>query len=105
MYPHKENGWIPKVSTCSAIKKDNIDGVWKIIKEYLELVQTNNSFKKRRQEQNIYWLLQTIEEQLKDDFYKNPKVSLALIKLTEQVKEEVISPFEAAEKLLSIKSK
>jgi LAO/AO transport system kinase len=103
MYPHKENGWIPKVTTCSAIKKNNIDGVWIIINEYLELVTKNKSFEKRRQEQNVFWLLQTIEEQLKDDFYNNPSVALELIKLTQEVKQGKMSPFDAAEKLLDIK--
>jgi len=102
MYPHKENGWIPKVTTCSAIKKDNINGVWKIITEYLELVKSNNSFKNRRQEQNTFWLLQTIEEQLKDNFYNHPEIAVQLIELTQKVKEELISPFDAAEQLLAI---
>jgi LAO/AO transport system kinase len=103
MYPHKENGWIPKVTTCSAIKKDNISGVWEIINQYLELVLKNKSFQKRRQEQNVFWLLQTIEEHLKNEFYNNPLVAIELIKLTKKVKKGIISPFDAAEKLLEIK--
>ena len=104
MYPHKENGWIPKVTTCSAIKNKNIDSVWKIITEYLELVKRTSSFQKRRQEQNIFWLLQTIDEQLKDDFYNNTDVAVSLLKLKQKVKEELISPFDAAEQLLKIKN-
>ena len=102
MYPHKENGWIPKVTTCSAIKKDNIDGVWKIITEYLELTKQNDSFIKRRQNQNTFWLLQTIEEQLKDNFYNHPEIAHKLIELTQKVKDEIVSPFDAAEQLLHI---
>jgi len=105
MYPHKDNGWIPKVTTCSAIKKDNINGVWEIIIEYLELVKSNNSFKNRRQEQNTFWLLQTIEEQLKDNFYNHPEIATQLITLTKEVKEGIISPFDAAEQLLAIQKK
>jgi len=102
MYPHKENGWIPKVTTCSAIKKDNIENVWNIITNYLTLVSNNNSFEKRRQEQNTFWLLQTIEEQLKDDFYSHPEIASKLIELTQKVKKGIVSPFDAAEELLSI---
>ncbi|MGB1268353.1 MAG: methylmalonyl Co-A mutase-associated GTPase MeaB [Flavobacteriaceae bacterium] len=102
MYPHKDNGWLPKVTTCSAIKKDNIDGVWNIITSYLELTQSNTSFDKRRQEQNKFWLLQTIEEQLKDNFYKHPKVVELLLKLTEKVENGQVSPFDAAEQLLQL---
>lgn len=102
MYPHKDNGWVPKVTTCSAIKKDNIDGVWKIISEYLLLTKNNHFFEKRRQEQNKFWLLQTIEEQLKDNFYNHPKVVLKLLELTKKVEEGTISPFDAAEQLLKL---
>ena len=102
MYPHKDNGWLPKVTTCSAIKKDNIDQVWKIITSYLELTQSNSSFKNRRQEQNKFWLLQTINEQLKDNFYQHPEVAKQLIEFSKKVKEGLISPFDAAEQLLSI---
>ncbi|MGB0897091.1 MAG: methylmalonyl Co-A mutase-associated GTPase MeaB [Flavobacteriaceae bacterium] len=105
LYPHKNNGWIPKVTTCSAIKKDNIDDVWDIITNYLELTQSNNSFNMRRQEQNKFWLLQTIEEQLKDNFYKHPIVAIQLIELTKKVEDGLISPFDAADQLLSLTSK
>lgn len=102
MYPHKENGWLPKVTTCSALQNDNINGVWDIINEYLELSTNNDSFNKRRTEQNKFWLLQTIEEQLKDNFYKHPKVAVQLIELTKNVEEGTVSPFDAAEQLLAI---
>ncbi len=105
MYPHKDNGWTPKVTTCSAIKKDNINGVWKLINEYLGLVQKNNTFEERRQEQNVFWLLQTIEEQLKQAFYNNPKVVENLVILTKKVKKNDVSPFEAAEILLDLAKK
>jgi len=103
-YPHKENGWIPKVTTCSAIKKDNINGVWKVITEYLALVNENDCFQKRRQEQNTFWLIQTIEEQLKENFYNNPEIATQLITLTQKVKEGIISPFDAADQLLAIQN-
>lgn len=102
MYPHKDNGWIPKVTMCSAIKKHNIDDVWEIITSYLNLTNANASFTKRRQEQNKFWLLQTIEEQLKDNFYKHPKVVKLLIELTKKVEDGQVSPFDAAEQLLQI---
>lgn len=103
MYPHKENGWLPKVTTCSALQNDNIDGVWGIIQEYLELATSNDSFSKRRAEQNKFWLVQTIEEQLKENFYSHPEVAKQLIILTKQVEDGSISPFDAAEQLLELR--
>lgn len=103
LYPHKDNGWLPKVTTCSALKNDNIDGVWDIINEYIELSTNNNSFNDRRAEQNKFWLVQTIEEQLKENFYSHPEVAKQLIILTKEVEKGTISPFDAAEQLLSLK--
>jgi LAO/AO transport system kinase len=105
MYPHKDNGWIPKVTTCSAIKKEKIDEVWLLIKEYLDLVKKNNYYEERRQEQNVFWLLQTIEDQLKQAFYNDIEVAEKLVMLTEKVKKSEVSPFEAAEILLDLAKK
>lgn len=102
LYPHKDNGWNPKVVTCSALKKEKIDEVWQIITEYLALTKQNNSFKERRQAQNKFWLLQTIEEQLKANFYSNPKVASLLAAVLKQVESNSLSPFDAAEQLLAI---
>ena len=102
MYPQANNGWTPKVTTCSALKNNNIDKVWEIITSYLELAESNNSFNSRRSSQNKFWLLQTIEDQLKSNFYQNPKVAKQLIILTEQVESGTISPFDAAARLLKI---
>lgn len=103
MYPHKDNGWLPKVTTCSALQNDNINGVWDIINEYLELSTSNDSFNKRRAEQNKFWLVQTIEEQLKENFYSNPEIAKQLLILTKEVEKGTTSPFDAAEQLLSLK--
>lgn len=102
LYPHKESGWIPKVTTCSALKKENIDEIWQIIAEYLTLSSENKTFDNRRSEQNKFWLLQTIEEQLKDAFYSHPEVAKQLVKLTKQVENGTLSPFVAAEQLLAL---
>lgn len=104
LYPHKENGWLPKVTTCSALNKDNINGVWEIISEYLNLTSSNDTFNQRRKTQNTFWLQQTIDEQLKDNFYNNPKVAKQLTVLSKQVEDGLLSPFDAAEQLLAIRS-
>ena len=74
LYPPKNSGWIPKVSICSAIENSGIENVWKIIISYLNLTKENNYFEKLRNEQREFWVLQTINEQLKQQFYNNKKV-------------------------------
>ncbi len=101
LFPAKSSGWIPKVTTCSAFEKTGIDNVWKIISEYIELVKGNNYFDEKRQNQNQFWMMETINEQLKNHFYNHPEI----IALLEQNKLDVASnkksPFSAALELLS----
>lgn len=101
LFPAKKSGWMPTVSTCSAITKEGIDDVWKTISNYLELTQSNAYFLEKRQEQNQYWMMETINEQLKNQFYTHPEIINLLDKKKKAVQNNEISPFAAAMELLS----
>lgn len=100
LYPPSDSGWIPKVTTCSALENTNIDQVWEIISNYLTQTVPNNFFQHRRSEQNKFWVIQTIEEQLKDDFYNHPKIKQEIDNYFQLVENRKVSPFVAAEELL-----
>jgi len=100
LYPPKRNGWIPKVITCSALEKEGITQTWKMIDGYLSENIKSGHFKDQRQEQSKYWLLQAVDDLLKNQFYKASSVKKQLKQLLQRVKENKISPFRAAEKLL-----
>lgn len=101
LFPEKKSGWMPTVSTCSAITKEGIDEVWKTISDYLELTQSNAYFQEKRQEQNQYWMMETINEQLKNQFYTHPEIAKLLDEKKKAVQNNEISPFAAAMELLS----
>ncbi len=101
LFPAKKSGWMPTVSTCSAITKEGIDEVWKTISDYLELTQSNAYFQEKRQEQNQYWMMETINEQLKNQFYTHPEIAKLLDEKKKAVQNNEISPFAAAMELLS----
>lgn len=100
LFPMKNSGWSPTVTTCSAIEKEGIDSVWKIIEEYFLLTKENNYFSSKRADQNQYWLLETINEQLKNNFYNNPDIMQLLEESKKAVSTNEISPFAAAFLLL-----
>ena len=100
LFPAKSSGWQPKVVTASAITHDGISNVWDMISEYLNLTKENNYFNERRQEQNQHWLLETINEQLKTNFFNHPEVMNLLEKHKKAVQNHEISPFVAAADLL-----
>lgn len=100
LFPAKNSGWTPTVTTCSAYEKIGIEAVWNIIIEYFKLVKSNSYFEEKRQNQNQYWLSETINEQLKNRFYNNPTIKLELEKIKIAVQNNEISPFAAAMELL-----
>jgi LAO/AO transport system kinase len=100
LYPPKESGWAPRVTTCSAIENEGIDEIWTMINAYLDTAKTQRFFEKKRAEQNTFWLLQTIESSLKDNFYRSEHVKAKLPATLKAVSEGTLSPFAAAAILL-----
>lgn len=100
LFPAKSSGWIPKVTTCSAYEKTGIDNVWTIIAEYFETVKTNDFFEKKRIDQNQFWMMETINEHLKSNFYNNTTIQSLLANTKQAVQNNEISPFAAAQILL-----
>jgi len=104
LYPEKSSNWQPKVILCSALKNEGIDAIWDIILEYIEVTTKNNFFSQKRHEQNKFWLIQTIEDQLKSDFFNTPKIKKELAHQMQLIENNQTSPFAAADYLLKLKS-
>ena len=100
LFPAKNSGWNPKVMTCSSITKEGIETVWQTISDYLKLTNSNHYFDEKRQEQNQYWMMETIEEQLKNDFYNDSSIKKLLLENKKAVQNNELSPFAAATILL-----
>ncbi|WP_027136820.1 methylmalonyl Co-A mutase-associated GTPase MeaB [Gaetbulibacter saemankumensis] len=102
LYPEKESQWQPKVTTCSALKNEGIADVWQLILEYIHLTKKNHYFEVKRREQNKYWLIQTIESQLKYDFFNRETIQKEMAKQIELIEQQKTTPFAAAEYLLGL---
>lgn len=102
LYPEKNNGWQPKVSLCSAIENTGITDVWEMIKTFQNKTKNNGFFDFNRKEQNKFWLLQTINERLKNNFYQNKKIKKALEQQLIAIENNETTPFAAANYLLKI---
>lgn len=101
-YPLKENQWQPKVKTCSALHQKGIDKIWEMILTYEKLTKNNTYFYKNRQEQNKFWMLQSIDKQLKLNFYSKPNIKIALQEQLKAIEENKTTPFKAAKHLLDL---
>ena len=102
LYPIKASKWQPKVITCSAIENQGIQDIYSMISDYLKLTTDNNYFYSKRNEQNKFWLIQTIEDQLKSDFFNNTEIKKELKKQLELIEANETTPFVAAEYLMGL---
>ncbi|OAB75767.1 methylmalonyl Co-A mutase-associated GTPase MeaB [Cochleicola gelatinilyticus] len=100
LYPPKDNGWIPKTLTCSALTNEGIDTVLEVISKNISEAKTSGYFSEKRNQQNKFWLLQTIESRLKSDFFEKEWVKSALQEQLKKIEQHETTPFEAAEFLL-----
>lgn len=102
LYPEKASAWQPKVTLCSALLHEGIAEIWEIIKEFEMLTKKNNHFEKKRKEQNKFWLIQTIEEQLKASFFNHSKIKEALQEQLKLIDTNKTTSFAAADYLFGL---
>ena len=100
LYPPKESGWIPKVLLSSALEQKGIKEIWDLIETFQETVKQNQQFEHKRHEQNKFWLVQTIDEHLKNRFYRHPEIKIALKEQLLAVERNETTAFAAATFLL-----
>lgn len=102
LYPEKSSNWQPKVTICSALNNEGIDAIWHVILDYAETTKKNGYFDKKRNEQNKFWLIQTIEEQLKSVFFNRPEIKKELANQLQLIETNKTTPFAAADYLLGL---
>ena len=102
LYPPKENGWRPEVLTTSALKNKNINTVYNMISNYFATVKASGHFQQKRNQQNKYWLLETINRQLKDCFFERKEIKNQLEKEIKNLENGKTTPFNAAKRLLNL---
>jgi LAO/AO transport system kinase len=100
IFPQSDSGWSPVVTTASAIKNIGIDTVWDEIEKYKKLVDENGYFDKNRIQQQIQWMYNNINEELKQLFYGSKNITEHLSVLEKDIISSKISPVKAAQKII-----
>lgn len=100
LFPTPESGWLPRVQTYSGFYGLGIKEVWDSIFEYFDFVKENGYFEHRRNEQNKYWMYETIHEQLRSHFYENKHIAALLKEEEQRVLSGEQTSFVAAKQLL-----
>ncbi|MDO4726707.1 MAG: methylmalonyl Co-A mutase-associated GTPase MeaB [Porphyromonadaceae bacterium] len=101
LFPMPQSGWLPKVQTCSAFEHIDLDKLWQMVEDYVKFTKNNGYFVSKRLNQSKYWMYETIEQFLKNNFYNNPTIEEMLQKVENSLLENKITPFIAANNLLA----
>lgn len=101
LFPAPDSGWTPQVLTYSGFYNLGVKEIWDMVYHYIDFVKDNGYFEYRRNEQSKYWMYESINEQLRDSFYHNPKVEVMLADKESQVLGGSLTSFVAAKDLLN----
>ena len=102
LFPLSESEWSPQVYCCSSVQKTGLEEVWTGVEEFIMFVKRNGFFHRNRHNQNRYWMRETINETLRNSFFQDPEIEREMAACEELVKEDKMSSFVAAKRLLDI---
>lgn len=99
-FPMPESGWTPKVLCYSGFYGTGIKEIWDMIYQYIDFVKQNGYFDYRRNEQSKYWMYETINETLRNNFYNNTTIQEQMKAAEHKVLAGEKTSFVAARELL-----
>jgi len=100
LFPPSPSGWIPKVLTCSSKTYTGVPEIWNMIMDYIQITRGSHYFEERRHDQAKYWMYETVNESLKNNFYHNALIRNKIAEYEHLVLTDQLSSFAAAGKLL-----
>jgi LAO/AO transport system kinase len=102
LLPPKNSGWMPKVTSVSSLEFTGFDELNTIIDDYFKFILKNNFLAKNRNQQAVDWFFEQIVNLLKNSFFTNEQISKLIPILTNQIKNNEISPISAARQLVDL---
>jgi LAO/AO transport system kinase len=102
LFPLPESGWKPLVDVCSAYNKTGIDKAWNTIQDYQKFTLKNGYFKKKRENQAKYMMLDYINRELSESFYINEEVKKLIHNIEKDILSNKMTSYTAARKLLDV---
>ena len=97
---HYTTFWTPRVMTCSALEKNNIDEIWGMILDYNTDAKKNGYLLEKRAKQNVGWMDKLLHEMLDLQLRKNPEIKALLPELRQAVIAEQMTPYVAAKTII-----
>ncbi len=102
LFTSKIKNWEVPVLTCSAQNNTDVDKVLETIIKFFEFKISNGILLENRKQQAEQWFLETVETALRNDFFTDETIKHHYNVFRMNVAQGLISPFEAAEKLMKL---
>ena len=98
----QESFWQPQVKACSAQEKIGINEVWDMIVDFETQAKSNGHFYHHRAQQSRDWLQKLIQEMLELKLKQNAQVKNQLPQLQQDVLNQKITPYNAAQQIIKL---
>ncbi len=102
LFPPTESTWVPTALTSSSVTKEGLPEILAKIEEYFALVKGNGYYEHKRRQQAEYWMYESINESLRNNFYENPIIEKKLAEYKSAVLTGQMDSFMAAGELMDI---
>ena len=100
LFSESDAGWKPKVITSSAVEKRGIHETWQLILDYVNFVQTNNYFKKNREQQNLIWFHDTLQYLIRNKLDQSKEIKLKIKSFEKGILDNSVLPSRAAQEII-----
>jgi len=101
LFSESESKWQPTVITSSALEKRGINETWKLVLQYVEHTKSNGYFDAQREQQNLIWFRDTIQQLLIQQLSTSDKIKLKVDNLEKQIMNKTILPSRAAKEIVT----
>ena len=102
LFPASADGWTPPVLTCSAITGEGLAGIWQMILDHRQLVESKGFLIETRRRQALEWMKELLLIGIEDSFRNDPRIAAKLPLLQDEVRRGAITPFAASRDLLRL---
>ena len=100
LFPMPDSGQSVKVMLCSAYTGEGVEELWNSVMAYVTATKSNGYFYHKRQQQLLRIMGEALENGLRERFYNTPGIEERIEALKQEILDNKISPYAAADQLL-----